>query len=316
MENSKPSLTDLLISMRERPKPINPPLLYHYTHRTALSGILSSKSIWATDARQLEDPSEIRYGFEIAQEILSDELTSADKSGQKSMHACLEIGLSEMNLVSDCSSDAYVACFCADPHSDFHYRKFGAYRIEFYLSPCQVEFPLTSRANYRHIWLEKVLYEPDLQRQALRKRLQVFRRRAEEFESLGFTFIADSMLETVLNPRVYIVKRPALAAENEWRGVFLPKMDDWWSRYETEQGIHTTLNKRGHEVRYVELVPREGILRVRSICWAQILSATLGQNKSTACYLNAVLPVCQLPFDGLFTSPPLRRLSSKVQFLD
>ena len=133
MENSKPSLTDLLISMRERPKPINPPLLYHYTHRTALSGILSSKSIWATDARQLEDPSEIRYGFEIAQEILSDELTSADKSGQKSMHACLEIGLSEMNLVSDCSSDAYVACFCANPHSDFHYRKFGAYRIEFYL---------------------------------------------------------------------------------------------------------------------------------------------------------------------------------------
>ena len=110
-------------------------------------------------------------------------MTSADKSGQKSMHACLEIGLSEMNLVSDCSSDACVACFCADPHSDFHYRKFGAYRIEFDLSPCQVEFPLTSRANYRHIWLEKVLYEPDLQRQALRKRLQVFRRRAEAFES-------------------------------------------------------------------------------------------------------------------------------------
>ncbi len=231
-----------------------------------MAGILSSKSIWATEARQLEDPSEIRYGFEIAKEILSDELTLADRSGQKSMHACLEIGLSEMNLVSDCSSDAYVACFCADRHSDFHYRKFGAYRIEFDLSPSQVEFPLTSSANYRHIWLEKVLYEPDLQRQALRKRLQVFRRRAEEFESLGFTFIADSMLETVLNPWVYIVKRPDLAAENEWRVVFLPKMDDWWSRYDTEQGIHTTLNKRGHEVRYVKLVPREGILPVRSIC--------------------------------------------------
>jgi hypothetical protein len=266
MENSKPSLTDLLTSMRQRPTPASPPLLYHYTHRTALAGILSSNSIWATDARQLEDTSEIRYGFEMAQEILSDELNAADTTGQKSMHACLEIGLSEMNLVSDCSSDAYVTCFCAEPRSDLHYRNFGAYRIEFDLSPCQDEFPLTSRASYRHICLEKVLYEPDPQRQALRNRLQVFRSRVEAFESSGFTFIADSMLETVLKPWVYTVKRPALAAENEWRIVFLPKMDDWWSRYESEQGIHTTLNKRGHEVRYVELVPREGTLPIRSIC--------------------------------------------------
>ncbi len=40
--------------------------LYHYTNASGLKGIFDSKQIWFTDYRHLNDPGELRYGFEIA----------------------------------------------------------------------------------------------------------------------------------------------------------------------------------------------------------------------------------------------------------
>ncbi|MBZ5705153.1 MAG: hypothetical protein LAN63_07355 [Acidobacteriia bacterium] len=262
---SAPSFGNLLERMRRRPTLTTPPLLYHYTQRAAVEGIISSKSLWATEARLLEDPFEIRYGFELAQEILTDELRQAKSIGKKSMQACLEVGLAEMNLVNDCSADAYVACFCAKPNHEPQYNKFGPYQIEFDLSPLQGAFPLRSTATCRYLRLEQVLYEPDLQRQRLRRVLQRVRETTEEFENLGIAFLCDSLLEQALTPWIYVVKRPIFAEEHEWRVVFLPKMDDWWSRYETSTGMNTKLNNRGQQVRYVELASNGSTLPMKSI---------------------------------------------------
>ncbi|MBA3661037.1 MAG: hypothetical protein H0W64_04895 [Gammaproteobacteria bacterium] len=39
-------------------------LLYHYTNYKSLLGILSSKQIWLTDYRYLNDSSEIQYSYQ------------------------------------------------------------------------------------------------------------------------------------------------------------------------------------------------------------------------------------------------------------
>src|SRR5258705_9462145 len=44
--------------------------LYHYTTAAGLYGIVHSKSLWTTDYRFLNDPSEFRYGWNIVQRAL------------------------------------------------------------------------------------------------------------------------------------------------------------------------------------------------------------------------------------------------------
>jgi Protein of unknown function (DUF2971) len=47
-------------------------ILYHYTTAEGRQGIIKSKSIWASDYRFLNDPTEFNYGFSIFEEILAE----------------------------------------------------------------------------------------------------------------------------------------------------------------------------------------------------------------------------------------------------
>jgi hypothetical protein len=53
--------------------------LYHYTSAAGLQGIIASKSIWATDHRFLNDPSEFTYGWAIVFAALKRRKTELDK---------------------------------------------------------------------------------------------------------------------------------------------------------------------------------------------------------------------------------------------
>jgi hypothetical protein len=44
--------------------------LYHYTTLAGLKGIIESESIWFTDFRQLNDPSEIEHGIEVCRNVI------------------------------------------------------------------------------------------------------------------------------------------------------------------------------------------------------------------------------------------------------
>jgi hypothetical protein len=44
--------------------------LYQYTGWGVLCGIIESESVWFTDYRHLNDPSELSHGVEVAQEVL------------------------------------------------------------------------------------------------------------------------------------------------------------------------------------------------------------------------------------------------------
>jgi hypothetical protein len=48
-----------------------PPIIHHYTDDSGLRGILQSGKLWLTDVFYLNDPSELRYGVDIAIETLA-----------------------------------------------------------------------------------------------------------------------------------------------------------------------------------------------------------------------------------------------------
>ena len=57
--------------------PSSPPeILYHYTNDIGLKGILEAGQLWLTDIFQLNDPSELSHGFDIAIAALSSKVTS------------------------------------------------------------------------------------------------------------------------------------------------------------------------------------------------------------------------------------------------
>ena len=55
------------------------PVLYHYTDGRGLKGIMESQTIWFTDYRHLNDPSELVHGLEVAHDVIRLLETGADK---------------------------------------------------------------------------------------------------------------------------------------------------------------------------------------------------------------------------------------------
>jgi len=49
-----------------------PPMLYHYTTAAGLIGIVGSQRLWATNARFLNDPSEIRYALRVISDTVGE----------------------------------------------------------------------------------------------------------------------------------------------------------------------------------------------------------------------------------------------------
>lgn len=59
------------LSKQERAQKVETPL-YHYTDANGLAGIIKNQKIWFTSMFHLNDPSELKYGLEIAAELLND----------------------------------------------------------------------------------------------------------------------------------------------------------------------------------------------------------------------------------------------------
>jgi hypothetical protein len=81
-----------------------PPLLYHYTTSPGLHGILSSKTIWATDTRFTNDAREHTYGLE----QLLPELTKQILAREPALNDdALQVMLGDVE-----PARYFVACFC------------------------------------------------------------------------------------------------------------------------------------------------------------------------------------------------------------
>jgi hypothetical protein len=71
--------------------------LYHYTDGRGLKGIIESQTIWFTDYRHLNDPSELSYGIEKARDLMRLKETGADNVGRAFLQ-CLRDMLSPKNF--------------------------------------------------------------------------------------------------------------------------------------------------------------------------------------------------------------------------
>lgn len=120
-----------------------PSTLYHYTTAQGLLGLISERRLWATNARFMNDPSEIQY----ARRLIERELAEASVRHEE------EIGRLSSNLVQrfflklrekmysfpkvkewtdnaigvfDEQGGAYIACFCRHPDLLSQWRGYGA----------------------------------------------------------------------------------------------------------------------------------------------------------------------------------------------
>jgi len=81
--------------------------LYHYCDSEALLGIMSSKELWATDIRHLNDPREFEYGCQLIHELFTKK--SSDYK-DASIEAIRRYTPAQINRFEN-DSCVYVACF-------------------------------------------------------------------------------------------------------------------------------------------------------------------------------------------------------------
>jgi hypothetical protein len=91
--------------------------LYHYTDSKGLTGILESGKLWATDARYLNDASELAYGCELVDRVLEEkrETTPTEWTGQGKppVDQFLESALTARLFDPyEPGRFAFVTCFC------------------------------------------------------------------------------------------------------------------------------------------------------------------------------------------------------------
>jgi DUF2971 family protein len=107
-----------------------PETLYHYTGNEGLVGILSSRQFWATDARYLNDASEIDYACYMMRLVLDEALELRQTEIAKQF---LESAIQTFNPYDGGTYSPFVMCFCEQDNLLSQWRAYGnnGYSIEF-----------------------------------------------------------------------------------------------------------------------------------------------------------------------------------------
>lgn len=193
-------------------------VLYHYTTRRGLAGILSSQSIWFTDVRYLNDASELTFARRVAIRKLQgirrrvptqrhyDELTHAIKTVGRGRSRAFAFSLSVWR------DDLNQWLAYATPPTGFAIG-FNYHALE-------------AAASSRGLWLKPVVYSPGAQHEIL-DRLEIDAvRAADEAGPLSHSSFADAYLERFVQVAPFI-KHPAFVDEGEWR--LVPRNESPWA---------------------------------------------------------------------------------------
>ena len=109
----------------------DPELLYHYTDARGLLGILTSGHLWATEARYLNDASELDYTFQLFDEFVTGAIASSPSVLVEMLQQASTVGREAWRDDVLC----FVACFCEDKDLLSQWRAYahgvGGYAIGF-----------------------------------------------------------------------------------------------------------------------------------------------------------------------------------------
>ena len=150
--------------------------LYHYTNGLGLTGIFDSKSIWFTDYRHLNDPTEIEHGIEITRKVIKDLQKVATEREQRFLEFHYKIFVSE-NFKA---LAFFIGSFSRDPDNLSQWRAYAdngrGYAIGFSESLFSSGDAPSEKAN-ENVFVAPVIYCPNelmaLQRCAIQKAMKI-----------------------------------------------------------------------------------------------------------------------------------------------
>ena len=208
--------------------------LYHYTNGHGLKGILESETIWFTDYRHLNDPSELTHGMRTAHDVMRN--IAADADGRVRLFLGITADLfSHANLSN--TLEFFIASFSREPDDLGQWRAYAdngrGYALG--LSPQVfgvVEKPV--REPNENVLVGPVLYQTGevcaRHRQAIEKAASIFLQAADanvelmRDKSVGVPFMREMAKELLASSLIWnclTSKHPAYAHEREVRMIIL-----------------------------------------------------------------------------------------------
>jgi hypothetical protein len=196
-----------------------PRRLYHYTSLDGVVGIVSSSKIYASDARFMNDASELDYAAELISDVV--ESVSEEVTDEPLKHLLpRRRGFANSFEYGD---RAFVACFCEQGDMLSQWKGYGRGDAPASLGFDLFYLPLLNRLPPR-TYLRKVVYEraeqEDLVRKVVRTWIQAARALlATEGSSATalFPYPAIWALQEALSEHHLCFKNPAFREEREWR---------------------------------------------------------------------------------------------------
>lgn len=197
--------------------PANPPdRLYHYTTLDALQSIIDQCAFRASDARYLNDASELSYASNLIEEVLDECLNQ--KPGVKEVLPDLR----DFSIGEERSP--YVACFCEEKDLLSQWRGYGRDQAGHALGLDLVGLGTHMRDLPSGTHLRKVVYEPEVQRARIRETveplLEVLAGLVETHDLTADRSLASTgamSIRYALADDRLTFKDPGFSEEREWR---------------------------------------------------------------------------------------------------
>lgn len=231
-----------------------PPVLWHYTDAGGLLGMLQNNQLWFTDAKCLNDYSEMSYAITVIEEIINEHLQNENYSPLvveylKDMLASVLYRVrsdKEMGFMNP----AFVCCFCEEKDSLHLWRAYTnngrGYSIGFFVDFIYHRM-LTVKikeqavtANKRFIetlftldpYFCRVIYEKEKQRRIINKLIEMFVKAITENPDAFPPGNLNNFPKSAALSKIYSLfylclfcfKSPSFAGEREWRLVYARRL--------------------------------------------------------------------------------------------
>jgi hypothetical protein len=189
--------------------------LFHYTSAEGLIGIVTSRSLWASDMLSLNDASEANYAFALLSEIL--DTYHSDVSDHDRHRFKTQLIEYTFRLYTP-----FITCFCENGDLLSQWRAYGGAGEGFAL---EFRFSWLSSLESAGFRLQRVIYEPAQQEELILMFLQRVssllseQHFCEEDQTKIWRGAAAS-----LAPWIVMFKDPSFSNEQEWRIVNVSMM--------------------------------------------------------------------------------------------
>jgi len=221
-----------------------PGCLYHYTTADGLRGIFESQTLWATDARFLNDTSELSYANAIIAKVAAELIGQCGATIQQTF-----LNAASLDLLDTFKRmfGTYVVSFCGERNLLSQWRAYApgaGYALGFDSNALKRSGSLQR--------LRPIIYEQAEQKALVEEVLAFYVRELERFErgawearDFAVTAALDDAAQ-ILFECIFCFKHPGFHEEKEWRLVHIPLHDQ-----------HRPLFRTGNAglIPYVELRP-------------------------------------------------------------